>query len=263
MRLSRALLCLATYGMSAAAAQATGSSSATLTLADTHTAAGVNCPQAQGVYVALLVPGKGLALLATKQFPGSQQVGTVDRNRLRFGFPDLSSQELEVTSSQSGSLPIWGMMDHSLEIGDRSGCFSFGERSFSSEDDLKTYIHWMLRDVFFRLRDADESAPLGLRLADRTVTLEISAPGHLPVRLSTREAGTAGVRLPDSDTIYYFQPLILDEATKRVAVKVLVKDGPFFGEGTAQEIAFVVAEFGSPRMTLSDPILEIRCVEIQ
>ena len=135
--------------------------------------------------------------------------------------------------------------------------------SFSSEDDLKTYLHWIVRDVFFRLRAVDESAPLGLRLGDRTVTLEISAPGRLPVRLSTREAGTAGVRLPDSDTIYYFQPLILDEATKRVAVKVLVKDGPFFGEGTAQEIAFVVAEFGSPRITASDPILEIRCVGIQ
>ena len=262
MRRTRALQSLAIFGFAAVMAQ-TAALAATLTLTQVQTAAGLNCPDAEGVYVALLVPQTGVALLATRPFPGGRRVGLLEGADLSFDLPGLPSQEMRVVQSSSGSTPIWGLMDRTLEIGSRSGCFSFGDRTFSSEDDLKTYLHWVLRDVFFRLRGPQEVEPLALRLADRTVTLEIAAAGHRPIELSTPEGGIAGVRLPDSDGVYYFQPLVLDQASGRVAVKVLVKEGPFFGEGAAREIAFVVAGFDTPGVTSSDPVLEIRCLGIE
>lgn len=263
VRYSKALKGLAALALLAAAAlPALGSAAATLAFTDVQGAERVTCPQAHGVYLAMLVPRKGLALLATKPFPGGQEVGVVEDDRIRFALPGMTVQELPVTSSQPGSLPIWGMADRTLAVGNRSGCFSFGDRDFTSEDDLKTYLHWISRDVFFRLRAADDAEPLGFRLADRSITLQISTPGHRPIQLKTREAGTAGIRLPDSESVYYFQPLILDEAAGRLAVKVLVKEGPFFGEGTAKEIAFVIVAPESPGVTPTDPVLEIRSAGI-
>lgn len=220
------------------------------------------CPGAEGIFIAFLVPGNGTVLVATKPFPGGQRAGSVEGSRLRFELAGLATQELRTESTHSGSLPIWGMVDRSLKVGQRSGCFSFGARDFSSEDDLKTYLHWILRDVFFRLRTEDNADPLALRLANRTITLEVSAPGHSPARLSVTEAGTVGLRLPEAENVYYFQPLILDEDAGRVAVKVLLKKGSFFGEGTAREIAFVIAGREAPGVTPGEPVLEIRTMAI-
>jgi hypothetical protein len=72
-----------------------------------------------------------------------------------------------------------------------------------------------------------------------------------------------GLRLPGSVSTHYFQPVILDEDTERVAVKVLAKEGAFFGEGTAREVAFVISERDVPGVTSTEPPLEIRPVAIE
>jgi hypothetical protein len=244
-------------------APALGGSAATIALRDARVEGGLTCPRAEGVFVALLIPSTGSVLLATKPFPGAERVGGIEDNRLHFTLPGLGVSDLDAHGSQSGLLPIWGMVDRTLEPGNRSGCFSFGERDFTSVDDLKTYLHWVLRDLFFRLRSENDPEPLALRLADRTVVLEVSSPGLLPALLRVREAGTVGLRLPGSETTHYFQPVILDEDSGQVAVKVLAKQGTFFGEGAAREVAFVISERDVPGVASTEPPLEIRSVAIE
>lgn len=258
-----ALTRLAAFGLVATAVPVFAAPSETIALSDAHGDQGIHCPQAEGVFVALLVPRQGTALLATKPFPGGREVGSVEGDRLRFTLAGTDTQELRTIDSPAGGLPIWGLVDRSLGVGRRSGCFSFGDRDFTAVDDLKTYLHWVLRDVFFRLRTESDPEPLALRLADRTVTLEVAAVGHQPVRLRAREAGLVGLRLPGAEGVYYFQPLVLDEAAGRLAVKVLHKTGPFFGEGAAQEIAFVIAGREAPGVTPTDPVLELRTAGIE
>lgn len=254
----RAWMQLGAFGFALAALPALAQAAETFSLAETTGPAGVRCPRAEGTYVTFLLPNKGSLLLATRPFPGGQPVGTLEGQRLGVAVDGLGDYDLATTDSHPESVPVWGMVDRSLEVGPRTGCFSFNNRDFSSVDDLKTYLHWVLRDLFFRLRSADNNEPLALQLADRTVTLEVSAPGHRAVTLETREAGTIGLRLPESASVYYFQPFILDESGGTLAVKVLVKDQPFFGEGAAREVAFVTVSRETPGATPTDPVLEIR-----
>jgi len=262
MSTSRAWIRFGALGLFLVALPAPISAAETIALAGVSGPAGVSCPRAEGAFVAFLVPAKGSLLLATKPFPGGERVGTIEGQRLRVSIDDLGDYEFQTTSSHTEALSVWGMVDRSLEVGQRRGCFSFGGRNFTSVDDLKTYLHWVLRDLFFRLRSADNTAALALQFADRSVSLEISAPGHRPVTLQTREAGTIGLRLPDSTSVYYFQPFILDETQGGLAVKVLVKEEPFFGEGVVREVAFVTAGREVPGVTPTDPELQIRTVGI-
>lgn len=224
---------------------------------------GVKCSHAEGSYVAFLVPGRGTVLLATRPFPGAEPVGTAQGDRLRFSLPELGAVELALTSSHPGPVSIWGLLDRSLEIGHRTGCVSFGDREFTWVSDLKTYLHWVLREVVFRLQPPGGGEPLSLRFADRTVALEVSASGHRPAVLRVREGGTVGLRLPHSDVLFFFLPVILDEDGNRLAVKVLEKGGPFFGSGAAREIAFVEVATDSPGVTATDPRFEIRLLGIE
>lgn len=242
----------------APAAQATS-----MALDNVQAADGIECRQAEGAYVGLLAPGKGLVLLATQPFPGGSQVGTIDGDRLRFELEGIDTGELALSSGHSGSAAVWGMVDRSLEIGPHTGCISFGRREFTTVDDLKTYLHWMLRDVFFRLGSGTEREPLALQIGDRTVTLEVTPSGHRPVEVRAREGGVTGLQPTGSASVYYFQPLILDADTGRLAVKILRKEGQFFGGEAAEELAVVVVNRDPSAPTRTDPSFEIRCVAIE
>lgn len=259
----RAWIRVGSFGLAFVLLPVLGLAAETFSLAGATGPAGVQCARAEGVYVALLLPTKGSLLLATRPFPGGQRVGTIEGKRLRVSVDGLGDYELSTADSHAEPVPLWGMVDRSLDVGQRQGCFSFGDRDFSSVDDLKTYLHWVLRDLFFRLRSADNTEPLALRFADRHIGLEVTAPGRRPVTLRTREAGTIGLRLPDSDSVCYFQPIILDETGGKLAVKVLLKDEPFFGEGVTQEVAFVTVGPEAPGVTPTDPVLEIRTASIE
>jgi hypothetical protein len=263
MRYNRACQGISLLALLLVSAPALGAPAATIALRDARLEGGVTCPRAEGIFVALLLPSTGSVLLATKPFPGAERVGEIEDRQIHFTLPGLGTRGLAVHGSPPEPIPIWGMVDRTLEIGGRSGCFSFGDRDFTSVDDLKTYLHWVLRDLFFRLRSENDAEPLALRIADRTVALQVSSPGLLPAVLRVREAGMVGLRLPGSVSTHYFQPVILDEDTERVAVKVLAKEGAFFGEGTAREVAFVISERDVPGVTSTEPPLEIRPVAIE
>ncbi len=55
----------------------------------------------------------------------------------------------------------------------------------------------------------------------------------------------------------------MDERAGRLAIKVLAKEGAFFGEGTAREIAFVHAGREAPGVLPGEPTLEVRCFSIE
>ena len=67
----------------------------------------------------------------------------------------------------------------------------------------------------------------------------------------------------DAESVYYSQPLIIDAATGRLAVKILRKEGQIFGGEAAEELAVVVVGRERSAPTPADPPFEIRCVAIE
>jgi len=249
---------LLAFAVAVAAAEASS-----IALENLNAGDGFQCREAEGTYLGLLAPEVGLVLLATRPFPGGKQIGSIEGDRLRFELEGIETLELALSASHPEPSPVWGMVDRSLEIGLHTGCVSFDQRDFTSEDDLKTYLHWILRDVFFRLGSGIDTEPLALHIGNRTVTLEVTPSSHRPVLVRTREGGLTGLRLDDAEGAYYFQPLILDPDTGELAVKVLRKEGQFFTGSAADEFAFVVVTSEEAGHLATVPPIEIRCAAIE
>ena len=249
---------LLAFAVSVAAAHAS-----TIALENLQASDGIECRLAEGAYLGLLAPEKGLLLLATRPFPGGEPVGSIEGDRLRFELAGIETSELALSTRHGEPSPVWGMVDRSLDVGRHTGCVSFDQRDFSSEDDLKTYLHWILRDIFFRLGSGVDTEPLALQIGNRTVTVEVTPSGHRSVLVRAREGGLTGLRLDDTEGVYYFQPLILDPDTGKLTVKILRKEGQFFAGSAAEEIAFVVVTSEEPGRTATDPVFEIRCAAIE
>lgn len=223
----------------------------------------LGCDTLRGDFIAYLVPHQGIALLANSPFPGGSPVGTVTDGRLTAIIPELGTVSLG-SESPSGT-EVWGMLDRSLEVGDRQGCFVFGGFGWSSVDDLKTYLHWGVREVLANIRydvSMGEEPPT-VKLAERRVTLEILTPDHRTLRIRGVEGTTLGYRPRDSDVRFFFQPFILEGTTAKAAVRVSTKKGDFFGPGTTDEVAFVVIYSDQATTLPTQPVIALRLVAIE
>lgn len=213
-----------------------------LVVTDATTAIG--CAEVHGTHVAFLAPQRGIVLLATQPFPGGREVGTLREDHLAaeipgFGSLDLATGNGAARTGSSGT-PIWGMLDRSLDIGDQTGCFGFGPRRFSDIDDLKTYLHWFVREVLERLPQIEGEPAPSVWLAGRRMTLQIESANHRPLQIRGTEGSTLGFQPDDVPHRFYLQPFVLGRAAKQAAVRVSIKEGDFFGPGSIKEIAFVV-----------------------
>lgn len=224
----------------------------------------LGCGAASGEFIAFLVPMRGIVLLANQQFPGGSQVGTVRDGRLQAKIPGYGS--LQLASQTDAGTVIWGMFDRSLEIGDRSGCFVFDSFRWSDVDDLKTYVHWGVRDVLAEIPlDAVPAAyvPPLVKLAERRVTVEIVTPDHRTLRIRGVEGATLGYRPTDSETTFFFQPFVLGPGPDRAAVRVSSKRGEYFGPGITEELAFVVISEDGATTLPTDPPLALRLAGVE
>jgi len=223
----------------------------------------LGCSAVSGDFVGFLVPGSGIVLLATREFPGGSPVGAVSDGRLDIALPGLGA--LNLASDTTPGTVVWGMLDRSLEIGDQRGCFAFGSFGWSSVDDLKTYLHWVVREVLANIpfdEALGEEPPL-VKLAERQVTLEILTPDHRLLRLRGVEGTTFGYRPRETETTFFFQPFILGPTNERAAVRVSAKQGAFFGPGITEEIAFVLINSQEATSLSTLPPLALRLVSIE
>lgn len=158
--------------------------------------------------------------------------------------------------------PVWGTLDRSLEIGDRRGCVGFGDRRFTSRDDLLTYVHWLLRDVFFQLPPDVRETTSSLSLLGRRVSLEVAPPGQRPMLLEGRESSTLGFRLAGSERLHLLQAFVLDRPAGRLWVRLSTKDGRYFAPGTPGPWTGVEVLPGTPSVAATTLPIAVGLVRI-
>ncbi len=214
------------------------------------------CDGVHGTYVAFVVPHVGSLLIATRPFPGGSSVGRISEGRLRFELAGLGTTAIETGGGAEGT-EVWAMLDRSLDPGERSGCFAFGDRGFATVDDLKTYLHWFQRDLLFQLGEASPS----LTLAGRRLVLEVTVEGFRPVDLEVVEGATVGLRLPGSEDLLLFLPVVISEQAPSAQIRVSRKRGEYFGPEALVPVGSVTAGAESTAVG-GDPEVSIRIVSV-
>jgi hypothetical protein len=221
-----------------------------------------SCPLVRGHFVAFSSPGNGMVLLASQPFPGGSPVGSVENGRLEVSVPGYGEVPASVEGAISGS-PIWGMLDRTLDLGQKRACLGLEERRFSDVNDLKTYFRWFFEHVLDRIDlHPGEPAP-AIWLEDRKVTLELLTPDHRTLRVRGDEGATLGFQPHESEHKIFFQPFVLGDGGDGIVVSVSTKTGDFFGPGTAEEIAFVRLSSETPETIPTEPPVALRLVTIE
>ena len=200
----------------------------------------LGCSAASGDFVAFLVPGSGIVLLATQEFPGGSPVGTVGDGRLEVR-----------TSRLWRSEPGLGHRARNRRLGharphtrDRraaraaSPSVSFG---WSSVDDLKTYLHWAVREVLAKhpvRRVGGRTTRRSSKLAERQVTLEVLTPDHRVLHLRGVEGrpSAIGRARPRPRSSSSRSSSARPTTGRRCAFRS--SRGAFFGPGVTEEVAF-------------------------
>ena len=222
------------------------------------------CSGLSGEYVAFVVPHTGTVLLSSHDFPGAEEVGSVADGGLQIdlpGFegrlPGFAGQRLAVSVDGGAVTRVWGMVDRLLDPEEHSGCFAFGDRDFTTIDDLRTYLHWFEREVLFHLPSTTEP-PLAVQLSGRSLTLEVAVEGYEVVFLEGRQASTLGLRLHDAAGTYFFLPVLLSEEPPRALVKVFTKEGDYFAPDVPQRVSFVEVGATDLAMVGFEPSIGLR-----
>ncbi|MCZ6508566.1 MAG: hypothetical protein O7A04_11050 [Acidobacteria bacterium] len=215
------------------------------------------CSGLSGEYVAFVVPHTGTVLLSSREFPGAEEVGSVADGGLLVDLPGFAGQRLAVSVDGGAVTRVWGMVDRLLDPEEHSGCFAFGDRDFTTVDDLKTYLHWFEREVLFQLPSNTEPPP-AVDLVDRSLTLEVAVEGYEVVFLEGRQASTLGLRLHDAAGTYFFLPVLLSEEPPRALVKVFTKEGDYFAPDAPQRVSFVEVGDTDLAMVGFDPSIGLR-----
>ncbi len=216
------------------------------------------CGGIAGRFVAFVAADGALVVLAAQPVPGGQTLPGEDAP------PAVTVSVPGVGPLDLGSAgPVYGLVDRRFGGAGRRACVAFDKQSFTWTSDLLTYVHWLFRDILFRLPGASPDAH-ALRIGERRVTIEVTPEGFSPIQLEMTEAGTTGLTLTGSQTPYLFSSFVLadDPAGAEVAVKVLDPGGPVFGGTTGRELAFVRATASQPAVTPTVPSFSIRLLGI-
>jgi hypothetical protein len=223
----------------------------------------LGCGAARGEFVVFLAPDRGVVVLAAREFPGGTALGSVRDGRLDADLPGYG--RLGLTADAPAGTRVWGLLDRTLEIDGRRGCFAFGGFRWSTRDDLLTYVHWGVREVLSRIPydEAQGESPPAVELGERRVTLELVAPDGKLLRLEGVEGATLGYRPREADVTFFFQPFVVGPSSRRAAVRVSSKRGEFFGPGTTEEIAFVIVGPDEVTTLPTEPAVGLRLSAVQ
>lgn len=221
-----------------------------------------DCPEIQGVVIGFLVPEQGLLLLSGQPFPGGAEVGELRDGVLSFSLAPLGSFDLSTNQTSDVPSTVWGALDPVLPVGNRSGCIAFDRALFSDIDDFRTYIMWIL-DRYTEFAPAGSIGGWAMRISERIVTLGITPDGYGSAEIRVKEGGLTELRLAEQETRFAFLPVILDEETGRVAVRVVDVEKGEGGKKTYTDLGIVEASFDAPGVAPTEPLLEIRILSIQ
>jgi hypothetical protein len=203
------------------------------------------CPSAEGAFVVLLDPARGMLLLSGAEFPSAHRAGIAGGGPLGVPLSGGGQWWLERAGSAQGEVPLWAARYPFLgESG--AGCVAFDRDRWSSEGDLVTYARWLVEEIYLQLPAAERSRRPDLRLSSRELTIRVSRQGFGDLELSGKEGSTLACRYDDSGRLYLFMPFVLDESERRVAVKVMSTDGSYFDQESKTTIGWAVATPETP-----------------
>ena len=203
------------------------------------------CPSVEGVFVALLHPGRGMLLLSGAPFPGGRVIGDVRGGAIDVTLPGTGTWKLDSAGSSHGQVSLWGASYPFLATSGR-GCVGFDKQHWSSEGDLVTYVRWLVEEIYLELPAEERFRRPDFKLSDRQVSLRVVRSGYGAIRLNGKEGSTLACRYADSGRVYLFMPFVLDEPNGRVAVKVASTDGSYFDTTAKQTIGWVVSSPEEP-----------------
>jgi hypothetical protein len=222
-----------------------------------------DCPEIQGVVIGFLIPEQGMLLLSTQQIPGTAKIGELRDGVLSFSQPPLGSFDLNTHQAPDTATTIWGALDRVIPVGNRTGCIAFDRALFSDIDDFRTYIMWIL-DRYSEFTPAGVTGGWAMRISERIVTLSVTPDGYGSAQIQVKEGGLTELRLSEQESMFAFLPVILDEQTGRVAVRVVgVEKSEEGGKKTYTDLGIVETSYDVPAVATTQPLLEVRIVSIQ
>jgi len=203
------------------------------------------CPSVEGVFVALLHPGRGMLLLSAAPFPGGRVIGDARGGSVDVTLPEAGTWKLDSAGSSHGQVPLWGAR-YPFQASSGRGCVGFDKQHWSSEGDLVTYLRWLVEEIYLELPAEERLRRPDFRLSDRQVSLRVERSGYGAIRLNGKEGSTLACRYADSGRVYLFMPFVLDEPNGRMAVKAASTDGSYFDTTAKQTIGWVVSSPEEP-----------------
>jgi hypothetical protein len=221
-----------------------------------------DCPEIQGVVIGFLIPEQGVLLLSSLPFPGGAEVGELREGVLSFSLAPLGNFDLNTNQTSDIPLTVWGALDPVLPVGNRTGCIAFDRALFSDIDDFRTYIMWIL-DRYVEFAPAGVTGGWAMRISDRIVTLGITPDGYGSAEIRVKEGGLTELRLSEQESMFAFLPVVLDEQTGRVAVRVVDVEKSEEGKKTYTELGIVEASYDTAGVAPTEPLLEVRILGIQ
>lgn len=221
-----------------------------------------DCPEIEGVVIGFLLPEQGVLLVSGVPFPGSVEVGELREGVLSFSVAPLGRFELKTHQADDIPSTVWGALDPVVPVGNRTGCIAFDRALFSDIDDFRTYIMWIL-DRYTEFAPAGTTGGWALRISDRSVTLGIRPDGYGTAEIRVKEGGLTELRLSEQESMFAFLPVILDEQSGRVAVRVVDVERTEEGKKTYTDLGIVEASYEAPGVAPTEPLLEIRILSIQ
>jgi len=221
-----------------------------------------DCPEIQGVVIGFLIPEQGVLLLSTQQVPGTAKIGELRDGVLSFSQPPVGDFDLNTHQAPDSPTTIWGTLDRVIPVGNRTGCIAFDRALFSDIDDFRTYIMWIL-DRYSEFTPADVAGGWAMRISERIVTLGVTPDGYGSAQIQVKEGGITELRLSEQESMFAFLPVILDEQTGRVAVRVVGVEKNEEGKKTYSDLGIVETSYDAPAVAPTQPLLEVRIVSIQ
>ena len=221
-----------------------------------------DCPEIQGVVIGFLIPEQGVLLLSDRPFPGAAKVGETREGLVSFSLDPLGRFELNTNQAPDTPSTVWGALDRVIPVERRTGCIAFDRANFSDIDDFRTYIMWIL-GRYTEFAPAEVTGGWAMRISERIVTLGITPDGYGSAEIRVKEGGLTELRLREQESMFAFLPVILDEETGRVAVRVVDVERDEAGKKTYTDLGIVEASFDTLGVAPTEPLLDVRILGIE
>ena len=215
-----------------------------------------DCPEIQGVFIGFLIAEQGLLLISPQPFPGARRVGELRGTTLSFSIDPVGQFDLATTLSYEDPVAVWGTLDRVVGVGNRTGCLAFDWARFTDIDDLRTYLMWLL-DRYSEVTPPEVTGGWAMRFSKRMINLRVQPDGYGSAEIRVKEGGREELRLRDHPGRFAFLPVIYDEKTGRVAIRVYGVEPTDSERKIFTALEMVEASYDAPAVTATDPNLTI------